>query len=72
MNFEEIFDEPGWYVADSFAEGVCFEVTKEGNLQLLAYENKDSITPHRDNAVVYKELFSKEYTRVFTRQALFK
>jgi hypothetical protein len=72
MKFEEIFNKPGLYVTDSFSEGVCFEVTKEGYLYLVIYKHKDDILPQKTNALVYKGLFAKEYKKVFTRQSLFK
>ena len=71
MTFQEIFNEDGLYVADSFGEGFCFEI-KDGNLFWKQYKEKDSLTWELHVASVNKGLFSKDYRKVFTRQSLFK
>jgi hypothetical protein len=72
MKFEEIFLKPGLYVTDSFSQGFCFKVDKEGVLKSLHYRDKDDIMPIEENALVYSGLFKKEYKELFTRQSLFK
>ncbi len=71
MKFEEIFNQDGLYVADSFAKGVCFRIV-DGTLNLVTYKDKSDISPSIDTIAVYKGLFEKTYRKVFTRQELFK
>lgn len=76
MKFEEIFNEEGLYRAESFAEGVCFEIKKNSlndslELFLKTYKDKDDLLPRREIMLVYADLFKKEYTKVFTRKSLF-
>ena len=71
MKFEEIFDEDGLYVADSFVTGYCLQVDK-GILRGVQYADKDDLLPEKHNALCYKGLFEKEYKKVYTRQSLFK
>ena len=72
MTFQEIFNEPGLYKADSFLKGICFEVNKEGQLLIVTYKDANDLQPYRDNAIMYKKLFDKTYSKVYTRQSLFK
>ena len=72
MKFEEIFNEPGLYRADGFADGIAFEITKEGFLYHVWFKDKGDILPERINPTIYKGLFSKDYKKVLTRQSLFK
>ena len=72
LTFEQIFNETGMYVADSFQEGFCFFVDEYGTLKYKLYEDKDEIIPKYGNVVTYKGLFSKTYKKAFTRQSLFK
>ncbi len=71
MTFQEIFKEPGLYVADSFAKGVAFEVNKDFELHTVTYKDKDDIMPEKHATVVYANLFKKEYKKVYTRNKLF-
>jgi hypothetical protein len=71
MKFEEIFNEDGLYVGTDFAEGYCFEVNC-GILYSRTYQTKKSINFETTNALVHKNLFNKEYKKVFNRQSLFK
>ena len=72
MKLEEIFNEPGMYVADSFAPGTCFEVQKDGVCFIKSYKDSEDVNPSMDNLLLYKGLFQKDYKKVFTRQSLFK
>lgn len=72
MTFEEIFNEKGQYVADGFSEGVCLEVGYNNILFLIEYKDKDDLFPVKSSAIVFKELFKKDYRKVFTRQSLFE
>lgn len=72
MTLEEIFDESGLYRADSFADGICFEVTEDGNLYWCEYENKETIFPTKRDALVYRDLFKKDYQKVFNKGQLFR
>jgi hypothetical protein len=70
MKFEEIFNKEGLYVAESFGEGVALKI--EGDtLYSCIYKNEDDLFPEVRIQPVYKGLFDKEYTKVFTRQSLF-
>jgi hypothetical protein len=71
MTFQEIFNQDGLYKADSFVEGFCFKV-EDGVLYSYEYEHADDKFPLKDIVPVTKNLFTKEYTKVFTRQSLFK
>ena len=71
MKFEEIFNESGLYVGTDFAEGTCYQVEND-NLYVLHYKDKDDLNPLKENALMYKNLFNKEYKKVYTRQSLFK
>ncbi len=71
MTFEEIFDEEGLYVADSFGEGVALKVIGD-TLYSVIYEDKSDIIGKTTIQSMYRALLKKEYTKVFTRQSLFK
>lgn len=77
MKFEEIFNEEGLYKSESFVKGFCFQIKKNSitnslELYSLTYRNLNDILPYKDQVVVYSGLFKKEYTKVFTRESLFK
>jgi len=77
MKFEEIFEEEGLYVANTFRKGVCFEIIKNlitDNLELYlkTFKDKDDLMPHSENFTVYEGLFKKDYRKVYTRQSLFE
>ena len=71
MTFEEIFKQDGIYRAESFAPGFCFKI-EEGVLSGLQYRDKDDALPTTEPVLVFKALFNKEYTKIFTRQSTFK
>jgi hypothetical protein len=71
LTFEDIFKEKGWYRSESFAEGVVFEVADDGTLFMVSHKSKDDMRPHREPAVVYRDLFNKLYERVYSRHRLF-
>ena len=72
MTFQEIFNKAGVYRADSFADGVCFEVTEDGNLYVCEYKDKDTLFPTKTDALVYRDLFKKDYQKVLNRGQLFR
>lgn len=72
MKFEEIFKEKGLYKTDSFIKGYCLEVDEDGWLHSLHYRDENDLLPIRENAYINKSYFSKDFTKVFTRQSLFK
>lgn len=72
MKFQDIFEEEGLYKADGFKDGVCFKVDSEGILKLLIYIDKNDIKPSSNRALVYRELFYKDYTKVLNINQLFK
>lgn len=72
MTFEEIFSEPGLYRAEGFDKGVCFEVTENTTLLLVYYKSSNDISPNKHHAIMHKELFKKDYEKVYTKQSLFK
>ncbi len=76
MTFQEIFLEEGLYKADSFADGVAFEIKKNkwtGNRELFikTFKDKNDLLPTSEPQIVYEELFHKQYSKVYTRQSLF-
>lgn len=71
MKFEEIFEQDGLYTSDSFHKGVALKIT-DGVMYTETYKNENDISPKIDSLLMYKGLFSKEYTKVLTRQSLFK
>lgn len=77
MSFEEIFEEEGLYTANSFRRGFCFEIkrntfTNELEMFGKTFKDKDDMFPKSETIVVYSNLFKKDYTKVYTRQSLFK
>jgi hypothetical protein len=70
MTFQEIFEENGLYISDSFYPGYCFEV-KDGVLYSLQYEYKDDLHPYRENQLMHKSLLTKSYIRVLNINQLF-
>jgi len=71
MTFEEIFNEDGLYHGNDFADGFCFEVI-DGFLSALQYKHEKDLFPEKYYQGVYKGLFKKDYTKVFTVKSLFK
>ena len=71
MTFEEIFNQPGRYVADGFEKGVCFEVGEDGVLSTITYKDKNDLFPDKKNALMWKLLFTLDYRKALTRQSLF-
>ena len=76
MKFEEIFKEEGLYVADSFAKGFAFKITKSKIdssliISTLTYDYDDDMNPVEEDLIVYGGLFNKDYKMVSTRQSLF-
>jgi hypothetical protein len=72
MKFEDIFKEPGLYRAEGFADGIAFEITKEGFLYHVWYKDKGDILPERTNPTIYWGILKKDYQKVFNRQSLFQ
>lgn len=72
MKFEEIFNEPGLYIADSFAEGCAFQIDKDNAMCMVTYRSKDDLFPSRELFMVYKGLFAKDYKRVNNMSQLFE
>jgi hypothetical protein len=73
MTFQEIFNEPGLYADDTLIlKGRCLKVDNNGFLRLISYDSKDSINYTEVNMPVHKDLFNRDYRKVFTRQSLFK
>jgi hypothetical protein len=71
MKFEEIFNQAGLYKSEGFKKGVCF-VVENATLFIRRYKDENDLSPITEILAVYKELFSKEYTKVFTKKELFK
>lgn len=76
MKFQEIFQEEGLYVADSFRDGTAFKISKNSidnrlELSIVTYSNRNQLFPNETNQVVYDGLFNKEYRKVFTIKSLF-
>ncbi len=71
MTFEEIFDQEGLYVADSFGEGVALKVIGD-TLYSIIYEDKNDTFGRESIQSMYRGLLKKQYTKVLTRQSLFK
>ena len=72
MKFEEIFNKPGLYKADSFQKGVAFEVTDDRFLNMVTYKDKSDFLPTKESPLIYKGLFDKEFVKVFTIKQLFE
>jgi hypothetical protein len=71
LTFEEIFDQDGLYVSDSFSEGVAFKILFE-TLSMVTYKSKDDLLPFEEHIPVYLGLFKKKYKEVLTTKTLFK
>ena len=76
MKFEEIFKEEGLYRADSFGQGVAFEIKENktnGNKELFIklFKHENDLNPIIEPQLVYDGLFDKDYSKVYTRQSLF-
>ena len=72
MTFVEIMENDGYYVADSFREGIAFEV-KDGELFQVSFEDSGRLLPSfKENPIIYKGLFSKDYRRVGGSTGIFK
>jgi len=69
MTFEQIFASEGYYKADSFAKGACFEIKKNSidgrkELFLLSFCDVNDLKPEKTGMVVYDGLFDKDYYKV--------
>jgi hypothetical protein len=71
MKFEEIFNQPGLYVADGFSKGFCFKITKDQSIKTVSYKKPDDLIPEEADLVVYKGLFSKDYKPILSVKSLF-
>lgn len=70
MKFEEIFNEDGLYVADGFADGTCLRVLG-GLLLFVTYANSEDVNPVVVDAIMHKNLLTKDYKKVHSREKLF-
>ena len=71
MTFQEIFNKDGLYTSTSFVKGFAFEII-EGTLYQLHFKSPNDFLPRKVKSSVYKELFTKEYTKVLNINSLFK
>lgn len=77
MTFQEIFNEPGLYRADSFTEGIGFLIEKcqlngQNELKIVYYESPDKLTYNDLPLTIYKGLLEKDYKKVWNKTELFK
>jgi hypothetical protein len=72
MTFQEIFKNPGLYVADSFAEGVAFRVNERFELYVEEYKDVNDLLPETYPTIVYGGLFEKDYKKILLKKNLFK
>lgn len=77
MTFQEIFNEPGFYRADSFAKGYAFLIKAnqiDGQLELkgICYNSVDKLSFSEHPVTIYKGLFDKDYKLVYNKNELFK
>lgn len=72
LTLEEAVSEPGWYVAESFVDGVCMEIGKFGETHLLCFANKEDFAPIRETMSFYPGLLKKKFKKVFNRYQLFR
>lgn len=71
MKFEEIFNRPGLYKSEGFAEGACFEIKSNSTLFINTYKDENDLFPTSEIMPVYAGLFKKDYIQVYTRKSLF-
>ncbi len=77
MQFQEIFNEPGLYRADSFNNGVGFLIEKcqlngQNELKGVSYDSVDKLSFSEHPVTIYKGLFDKDYKLVYNKNELFK
>jgi hypothetical protein len=77
MTFQEIFNEPGLYRADSFAKGIAFlikgnQVDGQNELTQVYYESPYKLTYSDLPLKIYKGLLKKDYKLVYNKNELFK
>ena len=70
MNFNEILEADGLYVAKSFTEGTAFLV-EQGMLHQVHYKNASDFMPSRSLPAITLSVVNKDYAEVFNRQSLF-
>lgn len=78
MKFQEIFETPGLYVADTFREGVAIEIalasfpTEKGQTiaKLVTY-NKFRTVPLKQPLEINSTLFKKVYVQIYNINQLF-
>lgn len=74
MKFEDIFKNPGRYTAESFADGVFFDISVgvSGNeLKILSFDSPTEFITRELNIPIYQGLFDKEFVKVLNRGQLF-
>lgn len=74
MTFEQIFENTGWYITESFADGVVIfiEPGPIGNeMKLMQFDSADSIFPVEFEIRMYSGMFKKDYVKVYNRNQLF-
>lgn len=74
--FEHIFREEGLYVADSFKEGVAFQIIKNGldsqmQLHVIKYNDPADTSPEEESLKTYGGMFDKVYYKVSSVKDLF-
>ena len=72
MKFEEIFKNPGLYIADGFIRGFVYRITIDGILECLQYNKENHLFPSRVDVFVYAGLFEKNFRQVYNISELFK
>jgi len=70
MTFQEIFNKDGLYKTDTFTKGTAFKIS-DGQIWLAFYSSDNDLFPSIEKLVVYKGLFTKEYTKILTVKELF-
>lgn len=74
MKFEQIFSQPGWYVAESFTDGVFIEITKtsfDNELKFKCINDANDLFPKQFDTKIYRGLFDKKFVKVLNRNQLF-
>lgn len=74
MKFEQIFSQPGWYTAESFADGVFIEITNSpfGNeMEFKCINDANDLFPEQLDIKVYRGIFDKKFVKVLNRNQLF-